>query len=316
MLDIAQRLELHELAARYGNVMDDRDWGRLSILFTDDAVFSIRSLSSDVAGQWDGLAAIREMLEHSEHPVAHHVTNVEVLDAGSEVRLRFKVAGPGRSGAVGSADYDDVVTQTPDGWRIAAHHVVLRSPARSHRSLQRVEAQLAIQQLAVRYAMAVDARDLDLLAEQWSPEAWMGKQHGAAPDGVRSYFRPILQRFYRSVHMVVGHRIDLVDEDNATGTVYCRAEHESGDDWIVQAIAYDDSYRRTDGRWGFASRHHRHWYSAEVDARPAGPSFEDWPGWDGPLPDLPHSSPTWQAFWDEAGTAQVAAVTRYPDLPH
>ena len=316
MLDLAERLAIHELAARYGNVMDDREWDRLSTLFTEDAVFSIRSLSTDVERQWDGLETIREMLGHSEHPVAHHVTNVEVLDDGPDVRLRFKVAGPGRSGTVGSADYDDLLRHTPDGWRIAVHRVVLRSPAPSHRALRRVEAQLAIQQLAVRYAMAVDARDLDLLAEQWSPDAWMGKQHGAGPDGVRSFFRPVLQRFYRSVHMVVGHRIDLIDEDNATGSVYCRAEHESGDDWVVQAIVYDDTYRRTDGRWGFTSRVHRHWYSSEMDARPTGPSFEDWPGWDGPLPDLPHAWPTWQAFWEQARPAQVAAVTRYPDPPH
>ena len=315
MLDVTQRMELHELAARYGNVMDDREWHRLDTLFTEDAVFSIKVLATGVEQQWEGLEAIHEMLRDSQHPVAHHVTNVEVLQAGADVRLRFKVAGPGRSGTVGSAEYDDDLRHTPGGWRIARHRVVLRSPAPSHRALQRVEAQLAIQQLAVRYAMAVDARDLDLLAEQWSPDAWMGKQHGEGPDGVRSYFRPILQRFYRSVHMVVGHRIDLVDEDNATGTVYCRAEHESGDDWVVQAIVYDDTYRRTDGRWGFASRHHRHWYSSEVDARPKGPSFEDWPGWDGPLPDLPHSRPTWQAFWEDAGTAQVGAVTRYPDRP-
>ena len=316
MLDVIQRLEIHELAARYGNVMDDREWDRLGTLFTDDAVFSLRSVTTDVEQRWDGLEAIRDMLLHGNHPVAHHVTNVEVLDEEPHVRLRFKVAGPGRSGTVGSADYDDVLRHTPDGWRIALHRVVLRSPAPSRRALLRVEAHQAIQQLAVRYAMAVDARDLDLLAEQWSADAWMGKQHGAGPDGVRSFFRPILQRFYRSIHMVVGHRIDLIDEDNATGMVYCRAEHESADDWVVQAIVYRDTYRRLGGRWGFASRVHQHWYSAPIETRPTGPSFEDWPGWDGPLPDLPHAWATWQSFWTEAGAVQVAAVTRHSGPAH
>lgn len=37
MLDVTQLLEIHELAARYGNVMDDREWHRLGTLFTDDA---------------------------------------------------------------------------------------------------------------------------------------------------------------------------------------------------------------------------------------------------------------------------------------
>lgn len=308
MLDVTQRLEIHELAARYGNVMDDREWHRLGAVFTDDAVFSV--MIGGVEHRYDGLEAIHQMLLHGRHPTAHHVTNVEVLEEETHVRLRFKVAGPGRNGIVGSADYDDVLQHTADGWRIALHRVVVHSPVPS-RALRRVEAQLAIQQLAVRYAMAIDARDLDLLAEQWSADAWMGKQHGAGPDGVRSFFRPILRRFYRSIHMVVGHRIDLIDDDNATGMVYCRAEHESGYDWVVQAIVYRDTYRCLDGRWGFASRVHQHWYSAQVDARPTGPSFEDWPGWDGPLPDLPHAWPTWQSFWAEADPAQVAAVTRH-----
>ncbi|MFN2539396.1 MAG: nuclear transport factor 2 family protein [Mycobacteriales bacterium] len=277
MLDSAARLEIHELAARYGNVIDAREWDRLAEL----------------------------------HPVTHHVTNVEVLD-GDPVRLRFKVAGPARAGTVGSADYHDVLRYGPEGWRIAEHHVTLRSPAVQHLALRRMEAQLAIQQLAVRYAQAVDARDLDLMVEQWNSDAWMGKQHGLGAVGIRSFFTPVLQRFYRSIHMIVGHRIDLVDEDTATGEVYCRAEHESGEHWIVQAIVYRDSYRRVDGRWGFAKRVHEHWYSTPIEQAPAGPSFEQWPGWDGPLPDLPHAWPSWQPFWDAAGTEAIAAVTHHP----
>lgn len=56
-----------------------------------------------------------------------------------------------------------------------------------------VEAHLAIQQLAVRYALAVDLRDLDLMAEQWVPDAWMGRAHGAGAEGVRSFFEPVLR---------------------------------------------------------------------------------------------------------------------------
>jgi hypothetical protein len=314
VLDVAQRMEIHELAARYGNVIDARAWDRLGELFTEDAVFSISSLHSERVDRWEGLEAIRSMLVDGRHPVTHHVTNVEVLD-GDPVRLLFKVAGPARSGTVGSADYEVVLHHGPHGWRLRDHRATLRSPAVSHAALRRVEAQLAIQQLAVRYAMAIDARDLDLLAEQWVPDAWMGKQHGAGADGVRSFFQPILQRFYRTVHMVVGHRIDLVDEDTATGSVYCRAEHESGSDWVVQAIVYEDTYRRVDGRWGFVKRVHRHWYSTPVDRAPTGPTFELWPGWDGPLPDLPHAWPSWQAFWDSAGAEALDVITRAPDAP-
>ena len=181
--------------------------------------------------------------------------------------------------------------------------------------LARIEAQLAIQQLAIRYAIGIDSRDLDLLVEQWVPDVWMGKRFGQGREAVRAFFTPILQGFYRTTHMIVGHMIDLVDADNANGQVYCRAEHESGDDWVVQAIVYGDTYRRVDGRWGFAKRQHHHWYSTPIQEAPAAPTFENWPRRTGAMPDAPHHWPSWQKFWLAAGPAVVADVTAAPDQP-
>jgi len=171
-----------------------------------------------------------------------------------------------------------------------------------------------IQQLAVRYAHALDARDLEGLSDLWVSDVWMGKAHGEGPAAVRSYFEPVLRKFYRSIHMIVGHRVDLVDAEHATGQVYCRAEHESGDAWVVQAIAYEDDYRLQDGRWLFARRKHHHWYSTPIDRAPTPPSFEDWAALGGPLPDLPHHWPTWTAYWDKAPDAR-RATTRAPGAP-
>jgi 3-phenylpropionate/cinnamic acid dioxygenase small subunit len=125
-LTIEDRVELHELAARYGNVIDARAWDRLGSVFAADASFALTGFGDD--GRWDGLAAIRAMLEGGRHPVAHHVTNVEVDGTGGEVRLFFKIVGPGPRGRVGSADYDDVARRGPDGWRIITHRVTLRRP--------------------------------------------------------------------------------------------------------------------------------------------------------------------------------------------
>ena len=171
-----------------------------------------------------------------------------------------------------------------------------------------------IQQLPVRYAQAIDARDLDALGALWVSDVWMGRAHGAGPEGVRSYFEPVLRKFHRSIHMIVGHRIDLIDADSARGYVYCRAEHESGHDWVVQAIVYADEYRREDGRWLFAKRRHHHWYSSPIDRAPTAPSFEDWAALGGPLPDLPHAWPSWTAFWDKA-PGERAATSTAPDAP-
>ena len=180
--------------------------------------------------------------------------------------------------------------------------------------LSRVEAQLAIQQLAIRYAIAVDSRDLDLMAAQWLPDVNFGRR-GWGPEAVKAYFDPILRVFYRTMHMIVGHRIDLIDAEHATGVVYCRAVHESGRDWIVQAIVYSDEYQRVDGNWYFATRRHHHWYSTDIEERPKAPTFENWPALQGSLPDLPHMWPTWQSFWSKSDPAEVAKLTDAPGPP-
>src|SRR5947199_3433586 len=43
-LTVEERLDIAELAVRYGNIVDDRDWSRFSELFTEDAVLTISGL--------------------------------------------------------------------------------------------------------------------------------------------------------------------------------------------------------------------------------------------------------------------------------
>ena len=127
-LDVADRLEIHELAARYANAIDDRDWDALAAVFTDDALYVLSGFG-ELDGRYEGFGAIRALMESSDsHPVAHHVTNVVVSVEGGDVRLTSKIAGPGRRGRVGSADYRDVLRHEPGGWRIAERLVTLRRP--------------------------------------------------------------------------------------------------------------------------------------------------------------------------------------------
>jgi 3-phenylpropionate/cinnamic acid dioxygenase small subunit len=124
-IDLADRLELHELAARYGTVVDDRDWDGLALVFTDDATFELNGFG-DIDGLYDGLAAIRALMEKGPHPIAHHVTNVLVDVDGAVVRMRSKIVGTLERGRAGSVDYADVVRREPAGWRIATRVVTLR----------------------------------------------------------------------------------------------------------------------------------------------------------------------------------------------
>jgi 3-phenylpropionate/cinnamic acid dioxygenase small subunit len=173
--------------------------------------------------------------------------------------------------------------------------------------VERIEAHLAIQQLAIRYAMAVDARDMDAWVGCFRPDVDMGR-HGTGREALRRYLDPMVRRFYRSVHQICGHRIELTAKDTATGAVYCRAEHEVGDDWIVMAICYFDEYARVNGEWFFSRRRERHWYAADVTAAPQSKGFAGWAG--SGTPALPGEFGSWASFWD--GDPRAATLSTAP----
>ena len=95
------------------------------------------------------------------------------------------------------------------------------------RRLARVEAHLAIQQLAFRYALAVDSRDLDAWVGCFRPDVDMGR-HGSGREALRATSHrccaPSAGRSTRSAAIASSGRA----RERATGTVYCRAEHEVG----------------------------------------------------------------------------------------
>jgi 3-phenylpropionate/cinnamic acid dioxygenase small subunit len=124
-LSVEDRLEIHELAARYGTVVDDRDWDGLAAVFTEHAVFELHGFGA-VDGRYDGLAAIRTLMAKGPHPVAHHVTNVLVSAEGDVVTMRSKVIGTRPGGGAGSVDYADALVSGVDGWRIACRSATLR----------------------------------------------------------------------------------------------------------------------------------------------------------------------------------------------
>ena len=127
---IDDRLALHELAARYGNTLDDRDWDRFEPVFTADCRYELRGFGrSDVV--LNGSAVVRSYMEASaRHPVAHHVTNVEIDATGTPVRMLSKIVGTLPDGNAGSADYHDTVVRSAVGWQIADRLVTLRRAPR------------------------------------------------------------------------------------------------------------------------------------------------------------------------------------------
>ncbi len=165
-------------------------------------------------------------------------------------------------------------------------------------TLARLLAYEEIRQLASRYAVATDARDLDALVALFVDDVRVGRDtFGRA--ALRENFAESLRGVGVTILNVGTHRIDLVDDDHATGVVYCRGEIQDGERWLVQAIQYRDDYERRDGSWYFVRRRHLLWYGREVGTNPLGLAPANWPehhdGWG----TLPEAAPTWAAFWGD-----------------
>ena len=130
-LDVGDRLAIHELLGLYGHLIDDRRWDDLHLVLADDVVYDATDFGMPVTRGLTELVAEWTSEEGmARHPLAHHATNVVVLDGDGPVRVRSKGIGVGPGGRVGSVTYDDVVVPTAAGWRIAERVARLRRAER------------------------------------------------------------------------------------------------------------------------------------------------------------------------------------------
>ena len=157
-----------------------------------------------------------------------------------------------------------------------------------------------IRQLASRYAIALDARDIDTLVSLFVEDVRVGRDL-VGREALRTSFTDQLRDLGVTILFVGNHVIDVVDDDHATGIVSCRGEIEIGDQWVVQAIQYHDTYERRDGTWLFVRRRHLLFYGADMLRRPIGLPPANWPASAIGKGELPESLPTWQAFYRDLG---------------
>ena len=88
-IDLADRLELHELPGRYGDAIDDRNWDRLRQIFTEDAVFDLTGVGSR---RLEGLDDIVNFMNvDAEHPKTHMMTNIYVDVDEEKVTMNFRI---------------------------------------------------------------------------------------------------------------------------------------------------------------------------------------------------------------------------------
>ena len=130
--------------------------------------------------------------------------------------------------------------------------------------LDELVARSKIQQLAVRYALAVDGKDLDTLATLYVDE--LDKGHGPGPEGIRLFFDHVLRGSHCAMHLIGNHLIDFDSDTTASGVVYCRAQHHvlEPEYWWDVALVYFDSYERRGDGWLFGDRRLARWYLQDI----------------------------------------------------
>jgi ketosteroid isomerase-like protein len=166
--------------------------------------------------------------------------------------------------------------------------------------LNRLWAHEAIRQLASQYAVLMDSRDLDALVELFVDDVRVSRDVRGR-ESLKQSFDGMLRGIGVSILNIGTHAITLIDDDHATGVVYCKGEIQDGDRWIHQAIVYTDTYERRDGRWLFVRRNHELFYGAEAPVNPMTLPPADWPASHDGRGTLPERWESWQRFQRGSG---------------
>jgi len=180
----------------------------------------------------------------------------------------------------------------------------MSNPTELERRIDRLESRFAIEELVTAYCEACDEHDIPRLGALFTEDAVYGSPGGVLRSVGRSEIVSMFVRTFKARGPGFHWTHDLVirfDDDrpnHATGTVASHAETSVNGVPSLAAMKYDDEYRRTDGRWQFASRSIRSLYYVPVEKylgalnRRKRLCFEgNWAE-----ADYPEALPVWQDF--------------------
>ena len=102
------------------------------------------------------------------------------------------------------------------------------SPTSDAERLDRLESLALISQLAFRYALSIDSRDLDAIVGLFAPDVLVGRDRVGRHE-LRARFAEVLRGPRTSIHAVVNHVVDFQESGRATGIVYCHDDLEQPD---------------------------------------------------------------------------------------
>ena len=170
------------------------------------------------------------------------------------------------------------------------------NPSTLEARVDRMESLAAIRQLAFRYALCLDSRDMKSLVALFPEDVRVGRDESGR-EALERWFTQTMSAMRTSVHLIGNHIIDFDDADHARGIVYCRDELERPDAglWQVGVLQYWDRYVRIEGEWYFERRKFHRFYIVDALTRPRPGAGLD----ENPLTtiQLPDAFPTWGEFW-------------------
>lgn len=167
--------------------------------------------------------------------------------------------------------------------------------------IDRLESLDAIRQLAAKYSLALDMRDMDAMVNLFEENVRVGKD-ARGRQALRAYMDGTLRSpFTGTSHHIGGHIIEFDDPDHAHGICYSKNEHETGDEWVIMQMMYADNYARMDGRWYFARRLPLYWYATDLNKPPVGDNKMRWPGTEWVEGNFHKLFPSFAEFWEREG---------------
>jgi hypothetical protein len=167
--------------------------------------------------------------------------------------------------------------------------------------IDRLESLDAIRQLAAKYALCLDMRDIDMMVTLFPEDVRVGKE-ASGRLALRAYMDQTLRSpFTGTSHHIGGHIIEFDDPDHAHGICYSKNEHETGDEWVIMQMMYADDYVRQNGRWYFARRLPLYWYATDLNKPPIGDKKMRWPGTDWVEGNFHKLFPSFAEYWAREG---------------
>jgi len=188
--------------------------------------------------------------------------------------------------------------------------------------IERLESLDEIRQLAAKYSLSLDMRDLDAHVNLFAPDIRVSRDKVGRAHLKRWLDDTLRLQFTGTAHHIGNHVIEFDDPAHAHGVVYSKNEHETpcadgATEWVIMQMLYWDDYERIDGRWYFRRRLPCYWYATDLNKPPVGENKMRWPDRE-PYEGAWHALwPSWEEFWctppgeDEPEVAEPAPLEEF-----